>query len=298
MALSRRFAPRWWLARRSVPAAPPVSATSDARLPSFLVIGAQKAGTTWLHAMLGDHPHVFMPTPKELHFFDLRRHYDRGLGWYAAHYRGAAADAVLGEATPNYLWTSDHLAAEWAKPKFFRRGWMHSVPERVRARLGSDLSLVVMLRDPVARAVSAFHHHMHVEGRLDRDAPFEELVKTWGIAHMGFYAAHLERWFEVFPRERVQVLVFEDVMAEPQPALDAVCDHIGVDRITLPPARLSERVHGGTKHRGNDGQYYYDEARTQLAISHDDLAMLRDLYAPENRRLARLLGRDLDAWSS
>ena len=268
---------------------------SGARLPQFLIIGAQKAGTTWMHEMLGEHPGVFMPTPKELHFFDQRSVYDQGVEWYASNYAEAPADAVLGEATPNYLWASDHRRREWAK-KHFDAGWKHSIPERVHARLGGDVPLLVMLREPVARAVSAFYHHARVEGRLRRDRPFAWNAATWGIVHMGFYAANLERWYDVFSREQVLVLIFEEVMRAPQQSLDLVTDHIGIDRLHLPHERLTERVHGGTKFKGDDGQYYYDEDRTELAISHDDLDMLRELYAPENERLAALLGRDLDVW--
>lgn len=291
----RRWTPRWLQPRAQAPATPPTPPSAQARLPQFLIIGAQKAGTTWMHEMLGEHPRVFMPTPKELHFFDQRRYYDKGLGWYADHYRDAPADALLGEATPNYLWASDHRHREWAT-QHFAAGWKHSIPERVRARLGGDLPLLVMLREPVARAVSGFYHHVRVEGRIDRGAPFAQTAATWGIAHMGFYAAHLERWFDVFPRDHFKIMIFEEVMRQPQQTLDEVCDHLGIDRLRLPEERLTERVHGGTKHTGDDGQYYYDQDCTQLAISHDDLAMLRDLYAPENDRLAALLGRDLGIW--
>ena len=110
---------RWtgWL-RRQAPeppsALPQPTAPSGARLPQFLIIGAQKAGTTWMHEMLGEHPDVFMPTPKELHFFDQRQVYDQGLEWYAGNYADAPADAILGEATPNYLWAADHRVEDWA----------------------------------------------------------------------------------------------------------------------------------------------------------------------------------------
>lgn len=285
---------RWFASRTPEPVVPEPAPTGP-RLPGFLIIGAQKAGTTWMHEMLGEHPDVFMPTPKELHFFDQRRNYDQGIEWYASHYADAPAGAVLGEATPNYLWASDHRRREWAK-KHFDAGWKHSIPERVHARLGGDIPLLVMLREPVARAISGFYHHVRVEDRLRPDKPFAWNAATWGIAHMGFYAAHLERWYEVYPRDRFLVLLFEEVMADKQSALDQVTDHIGLSRLSLPPERLDERVHGGTKHKGEDGQYYYDAECTDLAISHEDLQMLRELYEPENERLADLLGRDLDVW--
>ena len=155
-----------------------------------------------------------------------------------------------------------------------------------------------MLRDPVARAISAFYHHVRVGGRIDPARSFAENAATWGIVHMGFYAAHLERWLDVFRKDRFLVMIFEEVMQDPQTHLTSVTTHVGLPPLELPPERLQQRVHGGTKYRGDDGQYYYDEDRTQLAISHDDLDMLREVYRPENEHLGALLGRDLDPWPS
>lgn len=286
---------RRWLSRlrESVPVGR--SPRTALPLPQFLILGMQKSGTTWLHQMLAQHEGVFLPNPKELHFYDQMRTYREGLSWYAEHFRDAPRRALRGEATASYLWTSDHRAGQWAVRQF-DVGWKYCLPERVRATLGEDVRFVVLLRDPVARAVSAFYHHLRVEGRVDPERPFEETARTWGIAHMGFYAAHLERWYEVYPPERFQVLVFEEVMASPQPSLDTVCDHLRIARLPLSGEQLGQRVHGGEKYRGADGQYYFDEGMQRVAITHDDLAMLRELYAPENRRLAQLLGRPLDVW--
>jgi hypothetical protein len=275
-----------------------VPARADGRrVPSFLVLGAQKAGTTWLHAMLGRHPAVFLPGAKELHYLDHRRNHALGIDWYAAHFADAPAHTVLGEATPNYLWASGEFAQEWTQDGW-PGDWKHGMPERALAGLGRDLRLVVLLREPVARAVSAFHHHLQVPGRLDPDLPFTENVRRWGIAHMGFYAAHLERWLEVFPREQVHVRLFEELIADPQPGLDAICDHVGVGALPLPDDVLQRPVHRGSRFRSDDGRYWFDEDHERLAIDHDDLALLREVYAPQNERLATLLGRDLTVWAT
>lgn len=267
------------------------------RLPDFYILGAQKSGTTWLHAMLDQHPDVFLPHRKELHFFNRRRNYERGIDWYASHFDDAPHRAVVGEATPDYLWASDHRAAEWSGRQH-DTSWNYCMPERIAAWSGPRIRFVVLLREPVARAVSGFFHHVRAGGHLDEDAPFLDNARTWGIAHMGFYAAHLARFREVFDPEQFLVLLFEEVMQQPAVSLDRVCDHLGIDRLRLPDRVLRERVHGGTKHRDGDGVYYFDEQHTKVAITPQDLEELRRVYEPENRRLEDLLDRDVSVWRS
>ena len=67
--------------------------------PNFLVIGAQRAGTTWLYECLREHPEIFLPETKELHYFDLN--HEKGYEWYFQHFEGASEKAI-GEITPNY----------------------------------------------------------------------------------------------------------------------------------------------------------------------------------------------------
>ncbi|HZD05414.1 MAG TPA: sulfotransferase, partial [Longimicrobiales bacterium] len=73
------------------------------RLPNFLIVGAQRSGSTSLWRYLKDHPEVFTASPKELHFFDRR--WDQGLEWYAGRFTGSKAETAraLGEATPRYM---------------------------------------------------------------------------------------------------------------------------------------------------------------------------------------------------
>ncbi len=106
------------------------------RLPQFLGIGAQKAGTTTLHDWLTQHPQIFLPAQKELHYFSL--HFDAGLPWYAEHFAAAGPAQRCGEITPYYLF---HPQA----------------PQRIRALL-PQVRLIVLLRDPVERALSQYFH--------------------------------------------------------------------------------------------------------------------------------------------
>ena len=114
--------------------------------PDFLIIGAEKAGTTWLHDVLRAHPDLFLPDTKELHFFnrfdsngrEIDTYARRGLDWYQRHFEAAERGKPAGEATPLYL-------CDPAAPRRIRR----TLPE---ARF------IVLLRDPVSRTWVALPH--------------------------------------------------------------------------------------------------------------------------------------------
>ena len=192
-------------------------------LPDFLVIGAQKAGTTSLGWFLRLHPDIFWVPRAEMHYFD--RDYDRGLKWYRswferrsvmeAHERRTGRLARAGEKTPAYLVLPDG-------------------PDRVAGDL-PDVRLVVSLRDPVRRAYSQWSMNVRV-GReslsfLDAlDAEPERLAAVdlsagvsgsayleHGYAMRSNYADHLERWLARFDRSQVFVYRSEDLYADPDP---------------------------------------------------------------------------------
>lgn len=194
-------------------------------LPNFLIIGAQKAGTTWLSAMLRQHPDVHMPA-RELHFFDKERNYARGLSWYEARFSGAAGEAAIGEKTPDYLWVERDGA----------EGHMAGAHERIAADL-PDARLIAVLRDPVDRAVSAVRHLM----RTGRASPLRSVdaylvgskaaaLAPHGVLDKGFYHRQLSAYRERFAADRMLVLVFEeDVVRRPLAALRRACEFLGVD---------------------------------------------------------------------
>ena len=197
------------------------TATASLRaLPDFIIIGAQKAGTTSLYAYLSAHPQVRPGLFKEAHFFDLR--FDLGERWYRSVFplraRLNRAHAITGEASPYYLFHP--LAAERAA----------SVVPHAR--------LIVLLRDPVERAWSHYRHEVAagheqlsflaaLEAESRRLAGAEEAVRTgtspelaenhrrFGYVARGRYADQLERWFSVFGRDQVLVLRAEDLFGDP-----------------------------------------------------------------------------------
>ncbi len=196
-------------------------------LPNFLIIGTQKAATSWLAKCLGEHPDVFMGKVKEIHFFNRR--FETGLAWYESHFSDWAGQAVIGEATPGYL---DHPDA----------------PGRIQATLGYEVKLIASLRHPVDRAYSAFWHHMR-RGRLPADADFRTVFQQegdrFGLRSRGYYFTHLSRYLEYFPRENLWILIYEEIKRDPLKAISDCLEFLGVDSQFVPDA-LNRRVNRGT----------------------------------------------------
>ncbi len=264
-------------------------ATASLRvLPDFLVIGTQKGGTSSLYQYLIQHPDVAPALKKEVHFFSWE--YGRGEPWYRAHFPLRAHRRVreavtrrrvlTGEATPYYLF-HPHAA------------------ERVGALLPAA-RLIVLLRNPVDRAVSSYLHQVRLgreplslrealaaeEGRLAGEVERlarEPLYNSPAHRHhsylsRGLYADQLAAWFTVFPREQFLILRSEDFFADTPAVFAQTLEFLG-----LPPWRPDtfERFNVARRHAPEAGK---DAVARQY---------LAEYYAPHNRRLEQLLGRDL-----
>lgn len=123
------------------------------REPDLVICGAMRSGTTALTHWLKQHPDVYMPPVKEIHYFD--QHYDQGAGWYRRQFAGAGAARVCGESTPAYLYLAEA-----------RRRMVHDLP---------DARFVVSLRNPADRAWS---HHLHNRERGKEPLDFAAAVEA------------------------------------------------------------------------------------------------------------------------
>jgi hypothetical protein len=250
------------------------SATAGLRpLPDFLILGAQKAGTTALYAYLRWHPEITGPSFKEVSFFD--RHYVKGERWYRAH-MPVRRRSLVGEASPSYLF---HPLA----------------PERVAGML-PGARLIALLRNPVDRAFSHYQHEVALgreplsfEDAVDREdermqGELERMLRDpsyfslawWNHTYVarGRYAEQLERWFAAFLREQLLVLFTEELSADTAATYRRVLDFLGVTARDLESyPRIFDRDYADM----NPG------TRARLHKEFED----------PNRRLASLLGRDL-----
>ncbi|MGC2636777.1 MAG: sulfotransferase [Acidobacteriaceae bacterium] len=209
--------------------------------PNFFVVGGQKCGTTSIYEHLKKHPQVFVPEKKEPGFFATAphpgqpeaivqlRHCD-SLEEYEGLYRGAGGFAARGDLSTCYLWDAD-------------------APSRIH-EICPEAKIIIMLRDPVSRAHSAY---LWNKWRCrDTAATFQEALRqdsmrskaNWCTSFMyiecGMYYSQVRRYFETFGRERVMVLLFDDLSRRPQELFAGIADHVGIGSTQFRSADFSE----------------------------------------------------------
>ncbi len=253
-------------------------------LPDFVGVGAQRSGTTSLYRNLIQHPQIASCIRKEVHYFD--NHAERGPYWYRGHFptaaelrreaRKAGGPVLTGEATPMYLF--DPICRERL------------------AELVPEAKLLVLLRDPVARAYS--QHQVRLTNRGET-ASFETVLATdpalgaadpavlmrrrvrisetfsagTGIAR-GLYVYQLEHLFELFPRHQIFVEAAEEMFADPPSFYRRVCQFLEIEDfapdtfVAMRPPKYPD-LEPATRER------------------------LEGFYRPHNERLFELLGRSL-----
>ncbi|MEM7710284.1 MAG: sulfotransferase, partial [Pseudomonadota bacterium] len=175
-------------------------------LVNVIGIGAQKCASSWIHSVLGTHPEVEVGEPKEIDFFSY--YFDRGYRWYERHFAGGDEKAIRFESSPSYFYD----------PR---------TPGRVRD-YNRDMRVLLLLRDPVARA---FSNHMHeiIKGHIPV-VPFETgLPNNPAYLEQGMYATHLTRWREAFGPDAVRVMFAEEVSADAEGQAKALFRHLNID---------------------------------------------------------------------
>lgn len=278
------------------------SSTGLGRRPVFLGIGAQKAGTTWLHHVLKQHPDLCLPQSKETHFFETPEVFDKGVDWYETLFSHAAPHQLCGEVTPGYLWTAPPPAAAHLP---WQNSHREDIPARVRTVLGPDIKLIVILRNPVDRAISAVVHHAS-KGRIDlAKDDMQQVFRRFGIAHIGFYASHIAHWLAHFPRNRFGFFVLERAKADTTGFYGSVFDFLGVRPLQSVSAEQSFQF--AARYRRHETGVVIEEvpeknraffAEGMTLLTSEDVGVLQAYYRDDVLRLQDLTGLDLSAWRS
>ena len=199
-------------------------------LPTFVVIGAMKAGTVSLCRYLDEHPDVFLGRGGmfgEPNFFVTERNWNRGRGWYESLFDGAGGAAAIGECSPTYT-----MAPAYS-----------GVPERI-AQVVPEARLVYVVRDPIARMQSMYMHQ--VSAGRERRRPEVALLDDDRYLAPSQYGLQLAAFLDHFDRSQVLVIASEVLRDRPREALSAVFGHLAVDPAA---ADLDERHHD---HRSMD----------------------------------------------
>ena len=252
-------------------------------LPDFVIVGVMKCGTTSLFNHLISHPCIAEPLVKGVKYYN--KSFDRGEGWYRAHFpaqadldelRAVQGIAMTGESSPDYLPNPD-------------------AAKRLKA-LTPDAKLILLLRDPVTRAFSHYHYRK-VRGR--ESLSFEQAVENnlnslkkeqQGVELLrdhanytsylgrGLYMPQLRHWFEEFPKEQFLVVSSEDFSTDAQSVYADVTEFLNLPAHSL----INTNKH-------NTGKY-----KKMANSTRQDLI---DYFRPHNQELFKFAGREFD-WQS
>lgn len=206
---------------------------SELRLPNFVVGGAPKCGTTSLYFYLAQHPDVFLPARKELHYFSYKQLLSNTAGpgdfealrnicgdriTYEGHYAMAGTQRAIGEISPSYLYYGE-------------------ASRRINEELGK-IKILFMLRDPTEKAYSQYMHQVrqNLESLSFEDALDAEEERRragwsdiWRYAESSLYAERVQRYVDVFGFRNVKVIVFEEFISDTTNVLRSILEYLGVD---------------------------------------------------------------------
>jgi len=222
----------------------------DERNPTFLLVGAQKAGTTALYSLLRQHPQIFMSPVKEPDYFARKEilsylregkrapSYVRDWDAYLALFKAARPGQAIGEASTSYLYSP-------------------SAPADIRERL-PDVKLLAILRDPTRRAYS---NYLHCLRRGIEPLAFMEALKAepariaagwgpnWHYRTRGCYFEQLMRFRNQFPTSQLRILLYESFVRAPGEVMRQVFEYLGVDPGFVPNLASRHNVSGVPKWR-------------------------------------------------
>ena len=185
----------------------------------FLIIGAQKAGTTSLRAFLESMPNHILVSKRERHFWNREANYNDGFGIneYMEKFNEASENLLVGEKSPSYLGS-------------------YEAPARIHRHF-PDVKLIAVLRNPAERAYYAYWHGRRV-GAIDPKVSFSQSIQDHRKNHgrpygdlvtPGFYSKHLTRYHEFFPKSQLLVLDFQQLLSDPTQELTKSISFLGLD---------------------------------------------------------------------
>jgi hypothetical protein len=271
--------------------------------PTFLFVGPDKTGSSWMHFILEAHPECFVPKAKDIYYFD--RFYDRGFEWYLKHFDPAPANATaIGELSHDYLFSEPAAT-------------------RIRQDL-PEVKILICLRNPVDRSLSQYQY-MRRGGEVG--ASFDEAVDRYPkIVENSLYLRWVKLYLDMFGPDQVKILVFDDLMADPvsfgrdmlrfldvDPDVDLPFDTVVRQAAMARSARLSRSLKWGAeaaralgvpnlvgraKSSRLAGLAYRDVREGEaVTLSDQQRRSLWERFESELAELSELAGRDLELWA-
>lgn len=277
----------------------------------FLYIGAPRSGSTWLAAALNEHPQIWIPHNKEVHFFNDRSlypfeyQYPKGIKHYRKYFQESPPGSVLGELSPLYYFDPN---AAYRISKHFPR-----------------VKIISFLRNPVEVVYSSYLKRCQIERR---EETFElELRKNPQFTDLGFYHRLLTPYFDRFPEDQICIRIFEEFFRDQENGIAEIYNYIGVDSAfrpsvigkkinaaSPPPSLVYRDIKGFIlkvvnrteliflkrilhKFKLNRHSYKWPtDSYTKPELQERTKTELTERFLPDIRRLEKLLNRDLSIW--
>lgn len=279
-------------------------------IPNFIVAGTQKAATTWLYECLREHPDIFVPNVKEIHFFCRppcrSSKFHLGFDWYKSQFPKSGRYKAVGEISIDYMYY-EYVARE-----------IYS--------FNSNLKILFILRNPVDRAYSAYWMNRRHKPEMP---PFADFIKADNhFINRGFYYRQLMKYYECFDKRNLFILIYDDLLMKPDVFVKNVYSFIEVDS-DFTPDTLNQKVAATRnitplagfflykhfapilkksplfsslwrfiKHKTPLSKYYKDKQSSYPPLSDEDRHRLKELYREENKKLFELIGREIPQWRS
>ncbi|XP_044036907.1 heparan sulfate glucosamine 3-O-sulfotransferase 6-like [Siniperca chuatsi] len=260
----------------------PVSNTfGTKRFPQAIIIGVKKGGTRALLEFLRIHPDV-RAVGAEPHFFD--RFYDKGLEWYRNLMPRTLDGQITMEKTPSYFVTKE-------------------APSRV-CTMNCQTKLIVVVRDPVTRAVSDYTQTLSKNPGLPsfqslalKNSTTGLIDTTWSAVRIGLYAKHLENWLQHFPLSHFLFVSGERLVSDPAGEMGRVQDFLGLKRVVSDKHFYFNQTKGFPCLKKPEGSSRprclgKSKGRPHPQIPSEVLQRLRDFYRPFNHRFYQMSGQD------
>ncbi|XP_029364441.1 heparan sulfate glucosamine 3-O-sulfotransferase 6-like [Echeneis naucrates] len=251
------------------------------RFPQAIIIGVKKGGTRALLEFLRIHPDV-RAVGAEPHFFD--RFYDKGLEWYRNLMPRTLDGQVTMEKTPSYFVTKE-------------------APGRI-CTMNCQTKLIVVVRDPVTRAVSDYTQTLSKNPGLPsfqslalKNSSTGLIDTTWSAVRIGLYAKHLENWLQYFPLSHFLFVSGERLVSDPAGEMGRVQDFLGLKRVVSNKHFYFNQTKGFPCLKKPEGSSRprclgKSKGRPHPQIPTEVLQRLRDFYKPFNHRFYQLSGQD------
>lgn len=267
--------------------------------PTFVHIGGQRCGSTWMYKCLQAHPEVYTSIPKEIHYFNGNR--GKSDSWYLDHFKPSKTHKAWGEATPLYL---SHVSKN------------ESLPQELY-RISPNCKIICCLRNPTYRAFSQW------ELWQSKKDSFKIAVENnyKNMLGKGVYINHIKRWKKVFPSDQILIQIHDEVLQNNKEAVRDAYDHIGVDKgfepkwidknynspIAPESQKILKRVFGGRLVEKVKSSTFGDGVRRLMhkmkkiggnsKVPVDVKKQLIEYYEPYNKELSQHIDKDLSHWN-